>query len=105
MTGLPLEDLRSIKVRIAVAGGLDKVAAILACLRGGHATVLVTDAATARGILKADGAPHVFDRYGPVSISNEQGGLVVKTKKLINGPEGHHRGRCWRASWRLIRGT
>ena len=87
MTGLSLEDLRSIKVRIAVAGGLDKVAAILACLRGGHATVLVTDAATARGILKADGAPHVFDRYGPVSISNEQGGLVVKTKKLINDPK------------------
>jgi dihydroxyacetone kinase-like protein len=87
MIGLSLEELRAVKVRIAVAGGLDKVAAILACLRGGHATVLVTDAATARGILKADGAPHIFDRNGPVSIATDQGGLSVKTKKLINDPK------------------
>ena len=63
------------------------MAAILACLRGGHATILVTDAATARGILKADGAPHIFDRNGPMSIGNDQGGTTMKTKKLINDPK------------------
>ncbi len=86
MIGPSLDELRSVKVRVAVAGGLDKVAAILACLRGGHATVLVTDVATARGILKADGAPQIFDR-SPASVTGEQGGLSVKTKKLINDPK------------------
>ncbi|MCW6511160.1 bifunctional sugar-binding transcriptional regulator/dihydroxyacetone kinase subunit DhaK [Hyphomicrobiales bacterium BP6-180914] len=82
--GLTLAEFGAIKVRIAVAGGLDKVAAILACLRGGHATVLVTDAATAGGVLKADGAPQIFNRNGLVSISTEPEGSGVKTKKLVN---------------------
>ncbi len=87
MIGVTLEDLPEIKVRIAVAGGLDKVAAILACLRGGHATMLVTDAATARGILKADGTPDVPGRNGPASVTGEQGASAMKTKKLINDPK------------------
>ncbi|HEX4769120.1 MAG TPA: bifunctional sugar-binding transcriptional regulator/dihydroxyacetone kinase subunit DhaK [Lichenihabitans sp.] len=84
MIALRLEELPAIKVRIAVAGGLDKVPAILACLRGRHATVLVTDAATARGVLKADGAPDIADVR--TASNDEQGGTRVKTKKLINDP-------------------
>lgn len=50
--GLPLEYLRKAKMRIAVAGGLDKVEAILATLRGGYATTLVTDEETAQALLQ-----------------------------------------------------
>lgn len=50
--GLPLEDLRKSDMRIAVAGGLDKVEAILATLRGGYATTLVTDEDTALALLR-----------------------------------------------------
>ncbi|MDR3495996.1 MAG: sugar-binding transcriptional regulator, partial [Ancalomicrobiaceae bacterium] len=53
--GIQLDVLASIRTRIAVAGGFDKVPAILALLRGGFANVLITDAATGRGILNADG--------------------------------------------------
>ncbi|WP_082675383.1 bifunctional sugar-binding transcriptional regulator/dihydroxyacetone kinase subunit DhaK [Aureimonas ureilytica] len=53
--GLSLADLAHIERRIAVAGGFDKVPAILAALRGRHCNVLVTDAATARGLLDAEG--------------------------------------------------
>jgi len=88
MVGLLLDELKAIKVRIAVAGGLNKVAAILACLRGGYATALVTDLATARGILKADGAPLAFERSGPKTVAKErEGGLDAKTKKFINDPK------------------
>lgn len=41
--------------RVDVAGGFDKVPALLAARRGGYANVLVTDAATGAGILRADG--------------------------------------------------
>ena len=60
----PLEDrtisialaaLARVRTRIAVAGGFDKVPAILGLLRGGFANVLVTDAQTALGCLRAEG--------------------------------------------------
>lgn len=50
--GLPLDDLRKVKMRIAVAGGLDKIEAIIATLRGGYATTLVTDEDTALALLQ-----------------------------------------------------
>lgn len=53
--GLDLAALRAIPQRIAVAGGIEKVSAILAALRGGYVNVLITDAASARGVLTADG--------------------------------------------------
>jgi dihydroxyacetone kinase-like protein len=53
--GMSLDDLLRVDLRICVAGGFDKVPAILAALRRGYANVLVTDAATARGVLRADG--------------------------------------------------
>ncbi len=84
MVGPRLDELSGIKERIAVAGGLHKVAAILACLRGGHASVLVTDAATAHGILKADGAPELAGSSGSGPTIKAEGGTTVKTKKLIN---------------------
>lgn len=55
--GISLEILKNIGLRIAVAGGFDKVPAILAALRGSYVNVLVTDAATARGFLKLMAPP------------------------------------------------
>ena len=61
--GLSLDELLRVDLRICVAGGFDRAPAILAALRGRYANVLVTDAATARGILRADGAAEL-DRRG-----------------------------------------
>jgi DNA-binding transcriptional regulator LsrR (DeoR family) len=53
--GMTLADLAAVPVRLAVAGGREKIAAIRAALAGGLATHLVTDARTARRLLE-DGA-------------------------------------------------
>ena len=50
MVGISLEEIRAVPERICVAGGPDKVEAVAAALRGGYATVLVTDEDTARGL-------------------------------------------------------
>jgi DNA-binding transcriptional regulator LsrR (DeoR family) len=50
MIGLTLDEIKQIPERICVAGGAGKVAAIDATLRGGYATVLVTDEAAATGL-------------------------------------------------------
>jgi DNA-binding transcriptional regulator LsrR (DeoR family) len=47
MIGLTIEEIARIPERICVAGGQEKVEAIHAVLRGGYATVLVTDEETA----------------------------------------------------------
>lgn len=83
--GVDLEALGRIPQRMAVAGGVDKVPAILAALRGGHVNVLVTDAVTGRGILTAEGyhdTPRGSDP-GPLA------GLAPRShvKKLINAPQ------------------
>ncbi len=44
---IPIELLRSVPRRVAVAGGESKFEAIRACLRGGWATTIITDASTA----------------------------------------------------------
>ena len=51
VVGLTLDEIRRADVRIAVAGGLNKVEAIRAALNGGYATVIVTDAPTAKALL------------------------------------------------------
>ena len=83
--GIPLDVLSSIKTRIAVAGGFDKVPALLAMLRGGYANVLITDAATGRGILNADGVkairPRAETRARPPAIVRTQ------IKKFLNQPD------------------
>ena len=53
--GIDLGGLRSVPCRIGVAGGMDKVQAILAALRGNYINVMVTDADTARAILTSEG--------------------------------------------------
>ena len=53
--GIDLASLARVRQRIGVAGGMDKVPAILAALRGGYVNVMVTDAATGRGILTSEG--------------------------------------------------
>lgn len=60
--GISLDLLRRIGTRIAVAGGFDKVPALLAALRGGYVNVLITDAATGHGILRADGGTALDSR-------------------------------------------
>ncbi|MBN1538310.1 MAG: sugar-binding transcriptional regulator [Anaerolineales bacterium] len=49
--GIELERLRSVPKVIAIAGGLEKVRALLGALRGGLVKTLVTDTATAREVL------------------------------------------------------
>lgn len=52
MIGLDLSQVAHIADRICVAAGTDKAVAIAGALRGGFATDLVTDAATARALLR-----------------------------------------------------
>jgi DNA-binding transcriptional regulator LsrR (DeoR family) len=52
--GLTLEELSRVPTRIAIAGGPEKIEAILGALRGGYITDLVTDEATARNLLEAN---------------------------------------------------
>lgn len=83
--GLDLDQLRRIPKRIAVAGGMDKVGAILAALRGGYVNILVTDIATGRGILNAEGYRDTPSR--PATISDPPGLPQTHVKKLINRPK------------------
>ena len=85
--GLSLEDLLRIDLRICVAGGFDKVPAILAALRRGYANVLVTDTATARGILRADGAEEFDQRAGDKQAIKQRARQPRDyVKKFINDP-------------------
>ena len=82
--GIPLDRLTAIRTRIAVAGGFDKVPALLALLRGGYASVLITDAATARGILNAEGVTTIRP-----SAETRSRPPIVRThiKKFLNKPD------------------
>jgi DNA-binding transcriptional regulator LsrR (DeoR family) len=51
MVGISLDELRQMPSRICVAGGPQKTAAILATLKGGYPTHLVTDTKTAEALL------------------------------------------------------
>jgi dihydroxyacetone kinase-like protein len=90
--GISLEMLKNIGLRIAIAGGFDKVPAILAALRGNYVNVLITDAATARGILKADGAPDVDQKVShrtkaDNSLTPAPTTQRIYTKKFLNNPD------------------
>lgn len=50
-TGMPLAELRAVRMRLVVVAGRDKVAAVTAALRAGAATDLVIDDVTARAVL------------------------------------------------------
>lgn len=82
--GLDLEKLRRIPTRILVAGGLDKVPPMLAAMRGKFASVLITDASTAEGILRADGAELANFSTRPAQRQKPEGFTRSKTKKFIN---------------------
>jgi DNA-binding transcriptional regulator LsrR (DeoR family) len=49
-----LREIAKIPERICVAGGPEKVEAIEAMLRGGYATILVTDETTAQALAEGD---------------------------------------------------
>ncbi|WP_422071064.1 bifunctional sugar-binding transcriptional regulator/dihydroxyacetone kinase subunit DhaK [Tranquillimonas rosea] len=87
--GLPLDDLKRRKQKIAVAGSVDKVPAILATLRGGYADILVTDAETANGLLRADGEeprpPRSGPRRAPPTPADAAPG-PRRIKKFLNAP-------------------
>ena len=50
--GISLEQLRALDHVVGIAGGEEKVAAILGALRGGYPDVLVTDTVTAHAVLE-----------------------------------------------------
>jgi len=56
LVGISREDLLHIPQRLVVAGGLAKVEALLGALRGGYATVLVTDSGAAAELLRISAA-------------------------------------------------
>ena len=86
--GLSLDELLRVDLRICVAGGFDKVPAILAALRRGYPNVLVTDAATARGILRADGASEIDRRAGDKQAVKQRAHEPREyVKKFINEPD------------------
>jgi DNA-binding transcriptional regulator LsrR (DeoR family) len=58
MIGMTVPDLGKIPERICIAAGEDKVEPLIAVLRGGHVTTLITTEQTARGILRGDTLPH-----------------------------------------------
>ncbi|RAK27359.1 dihydroxyacetone kinase-like protein [Falsochrobactrum ovis] len=85
--GLPLDILRKIHTRIGVAGGFDKVPALLAALRGGFINVLVTDAATGLGILRADGVIDLEARLTQKPKPTQLPATFrVRVKKFLNNP-------------------
>ena len=55
VVAVELDRLAGLETVIAAAAGADKVTAILAALRGGHADVLITDEPTARAVLQEGG--------------------------------------------------
>ncbi len=89
--GISLDMLKGIDMRIAVAGGFDKVPAILAALRGGYINVLITDAATGRGILNAEGVTEIDQRLSQRSRGEELTPLPssfrTHIKKFLNNPD------------------
>jgi len=52
--GIDLETLQSLPNVIGIAGGFEKVKAVLGALRGGYIKTLVTDTETARAVLNAE---------------------------------------------------
>ncbi len=89
--GITLDMLQNIDTRIAVAGGFDKVPAILAALRGGYVNILITDAATGRGILNADGVTEIDSKLSQklraeptVNVSSH---YRTHIKKFLNSPD------------------
>lgn len=90
--GISLDMLKRINMRIAVAGGFDKVPAILAALRGGYVNVLITDAATGRGILNADGVTEIAQKSlqrprVESEISAPLNSARTQIKKFLNNPD------------------
>lgn len=83
--GIGLDALRRIPCRIGVAGGMDKVQAILAALRGGLVNVLVTDADTARAILTSEG----IDSSPSRRQGRQEAPLPerLQVKKFLNRPQ------------------
>ncbi len=51
VVGINLGQLKAIPEVIAIAGGMEKVRAVLGALRGGYIKTLITDTATARAVL------------------------------------------------------
>lgn len=89
--GISLDRLKAIGLRIAVAGGFDKVPAILAALRGGYVNVLITDAATGRGILNADGVTELDQKLSQRPRLDNAVALPsnfrTHIKKFLNDPD------------------
>jgi len=85
--GISLDELRKVPTRIAVAGGTEKIPALLAALRGDYVTVLITDSTTGEGLLRADG---VEPTSGMGARRHPDAPPAVETrsriKKFLNDP-------------------
>jgi DNA-binding transcriptional regulator LsrR (DeoR family) len=79
--GISLEQLRAAQTVVAVAGGAEKRAAIAAVLRSGIVDVLITDAGSARALLRSAqpgetaGADTARRRHPPAAVPRERAGL------------------------------
>lgn len=82
--GIALDDLRRVRTRMLVAGGYDKIPAILASLRGGYVSVLVTDSATGEGLLRTDGVELGALAPLPRETSAPDAVLRSRLKKFVN---------------------
>lgn len=83
--GMDLAAILQVRSRIGVAGGMDKVQAILAALRGGYVNVMVTDSDTARAILTSEGYDDTPVRRAdaaPAALAER-----LRVKKFINRPQ------------------
>ncbi|EEW26189.1 bifunctional sugar-binding transcriptional regulator/dihydroxyacetone kinase subunit DhaK [Rhodobacter ferrooxidans] len=86
--GLDLDQLRKVPTRVLIAGGYDKVPPILAALHGGAVTTLVTDVATAEGILRADGVAVEKIGVRRASATPARSDLLrSRIKKFLNSPK------------------
>ncbi|PRY84039.1 bifunctional sugar-binding transcriptional regulator/dihydroxyacetone kinase subunit DhaK [Donghicola tyrosinivorans] len=89
--GMGLDQLRQVSTRVLVAGGYDKIPAILAAMRGGYVSELITDLDTAEGILRADGVEMDTLRPAktPKAKSNDDSTEATRSriKKFINAPD------------------
>lgn len=89
--GMSLDMLKTIDLKIAAAGGFDKVPAILAALRGGYINVLITDAATGRGILNAEGVQmpdqRPAQRQRTEAAASPANRTRSRVKKFLNNPD------------------
>jgi DNA-binding transcriptional regulator LsrR (DeoR family) len=94
--GISVEQLARVKRVVAVAGGPEKVDAILAALRGGILDVLITDRLTAEALADRAAPPTHFEGDSPYPLQRgRRAGWAVPDapSERANGGSAHRRAR------------